>query len=332
MMKLQHKNLILYFILTAGIIAGVIVIFNTHNSFGGGDNFAHYKFAHWGWKYPELLFNHWGKPVFTILISPFAQFGINSARVFNLLMGFGTAIIIWDIAQSLKIKNSAISMLFVLTTPVYFSLMFTTLTEVSFSFFLALAVLLFFKKKYILSAIAVSFLPLVRTEGIVLFPLFMIAYAQKKQWFAIPLITLGFWLISFLGFPFYDDYWWLISKMPYSGNAKDIYGSGSLFHFIYNTKWILGYPLTGLFIIGLIIQFIKWLTIEKRQFTQSYFFLLLIPGSFFIFLAGHSLDHIKKLWIRIKTRILFIPIFYRYDTAKRSLSRINQTTITGRII
>ena len=44
------------------------------------------------------------------------------------------------------------------------------------------------------------------------------------------------------------------------------------------------------------------------------------------------LDHIKKLWIRIKTRILFIPIFYRYDTAKRSLSRINQATITGRII
>jgi hypothetical protein len=43
-------------------------------------------------------------------------------------------------------------------------------------------------------------------------------------------------------------------------------------------------------------------------------------------------DHIKKLWIRIKTRILFIPIFYRYDTAKRSLSRINQATITGRII
>lgn len=278
-MKFKNNKQIIFIFLSLAFIAGVVTIFLTHNSYGGGDNFAHYKFAHWGWKYPKLLFNHWGKPVFTILISPFAQFGINSARVYNLLIGFGTAIIIWDIAQTLKIKNTAICLIFVLVTPVYFSLMFTTLTEVTFSFFLALTVLLFFKQKYLLSALVVSFIPLIRTEGIVLFPLFLIAYSQKKQWLAIPLMTVGFWLISLLGFSFYDDFWWLITKMPYSGNAKEIYGSGPLLHFVDETKGILGYPLAGLFVIGLIIQLVKWLTTEKRQFTQLYFFLLLIPGS-----------------------------------------------------
>ena len=287
-MKIQNNNRLIFFIIALGFFAGVILIFFTQNSYGGGDHFTHFKLAHWGWKYPGLLFNHWGKPVFTILISPFAQLGINGARIYNLLMGFSTALIVWKLALIFNFKNSALSLLLVLFTPVYFILMFTSLTEVSFSFFLALAALLFFRQQHLFSAVVLSFLPLVRTEGIVLFPLFMIAYSLRKQWFTLPLLTTGFWLISLLGFPFYDDFWWLITKMPYSGSAKDIYGSGTLLHFINDTRGILGYPLAGLFVIGLATILVKWFTTEKRRVTNTFYFLLLIPGSFLTFLAAHS--------------------------------------------
>lgn len=287
-MKLQNRNRIIYLILLLAFIAGVILIFLTTNSFGGGDNFSHYKFAHWGWKYPELLFSHWGKPVFTILISPFAQFGINGARFYNLLMGFLTALVIWKLALHFNFKNSALSLLLVLFTPIYFILMFTILTEVSFSFFFALAVLLFFKKKYLLSAIVVSFLPMVRTEGIVLFPLFIVAYSLKKQWLIIPVLTTGFWIITLFGLPFNDDFWWLITKMPYSGDAKDIYGSGSLFRFINDTRGILGYPIWILFVIGLLVSLVHWGKIDKYKFSETFYFLLLIPGSYIVFLSAHS--------------------------------------------
>ncbi|MFK5970579.1 MAG: hypothetical protein QM487_10725, partial [Candidatus Marithrix sp.] len=136
MIKFKNYNHIVFIFLSLAFIAGVITIFSTHNSFGGGDNFAHYKFAHWGWKYPKLLFNHWGKPVFTILSSPFSQFGINGMRIYTLLMGFSTAIIIWRIAETLKFKDSILGIFLVLFTPIYFIMMFTTLTEVSFSFFI----------------------------------------------------------------------------------------------------------------------------------------------------------------------------------------------------
>ncbi len=287
-MKLQNNHRLFFFIITLGFFAGVIIIFFTQNSYGGGDHFSHFKLAHWGWKYPSLLFNHWGKPVFTILISPFAQFGINGVRIYNLLMGFSTALIVWKLALIFNFKNSVLSLLLVLFTPVYFILMFTALTEVSFSFFLALAVLLFFRQQHLFSAVVLSFLPLVRTEGIVLFPLFMIAYNLRKQWLALPLLTTGFWLISLLGFPFYDDFWWLITKMPYSGSAIDIYGSGPLLHFINDTRGILGYPLAGLFMIGLATLLVRWFTTEERRLSQSFYFLLLIPGSFLTFLAAHS--------------------------------------------
>ncbi len=287
-MKFKNNNQIVFIFLLLAFIAGVVAIFMTDSSHGGGDNFAHYKFAHWGWKYPELLFNHWGKPVFTIIMSPFAQFGIVGARIFSLFMGLSTAFVIWKLALQLNFKNSFIAMLLVLFTPIYFILMFSTLTEISFSFFLALAVLLFFKKKYLFSAIVVSFLPLVRTEGIVLFPLFMLAYSFKRQFLAIPLLSTGFWIITLFGLPYYDSFWWLITDMPYSGNAKEFYGTGSLYRFVNDTRGILGYPIWILFIIGLLVSIFRWGKIDRYNFSDTFYFLLLIPGSYFVFLSAHS--------------------------------------------
>ncbi len=286
--KLEISNRVVYLLLLLVFIAGGITIFTTHNSFGGGDNFSHYKFAHWGWKYHNLLFNHWGKPVFTILMSPFAQLGINTARIYNLIMGILTAIVIWKTAEVLKFKNAVVSLLLVLFTPIYFIMMFTTLTEVSFSFFISLAILLFFKNKYLLSAIIVSLLPLIRTEGIVVLPLFIAAYSFRRQFIAIPFLAVGFFVITLLGWQFYSDFWWLITKMPYSGSAKDIYGSGSLFRFLMDTRGILGYPIAVLFVTGLFISIRDWVIRDKYGTTETFYFLLLVTGSYIVFLSAHS--------------------------------------------
>jgi len=287
-MKQLNSNKLIYIILLLGFIAGVVAILTTNISYGGGDSTQHYNLARWGLIHPKLLFNHWGKPVLTILMSPFAQFGINGARAYNLFMGFATAFTIWKIAEYLKFKNASLSLIFVLFTPVYFILLFTPLTEITYSFFVSLSVLLFFKKKYYFSAIVFSFTPLIRTEGIVLFPLFILAYSLKKKFFTIPLLSVGFFLISLLGYSFYDDFWWLITEMPYSGSAKDIYGSGSLFHFINDTKGILGYPLGFLFLFGLICSIRDWYNKAKLSISKIFFFILLIPGSYIVFLAAHS--------------------------------------------
>jgi len=269
-------------------IAAVVVVFNTVNSFGGGDHYAHFKQAYWGWKYPKLLFNHWGKPVFTLLISPLAQLGMNAARLFNVVVGLFTAFLSWKLAKVLKNNNSWVVVFFVLFIPVYFSLMFSVMTEVLHSLFLVLAVLLFFRKKYAWSAIAVSFLPMVRTESIVLLPLFILAFGLKKQWKVLPLLLTGFLLISIAGWHFYDSFWWLVTEMPYKGSAASIYGHGTLFHFINHTKGILGYPIAGLFYLGLAVSLWLWFSKDKFQLNDRFYFLLLVPGVYLTFLAAHS--------------------------------------------
>jgi hypothetical protein len=284
----NKEQLLVISILLLFFVAAVILIFNTENSFGGGDHYSHFKLAYWGWIYPKLLFNHWGKPVFTLLVSPFAQLGMNAARMFNLLTGLLTAFLTWKLTRQLKFKNSWLVIFFVLLVPVYFSLMFSVMTEVLHSMFLVLAVLLFFRKDYIWSAVAVSFLPMVRTESIVLLPLFILAFGLKKQWKVFPLLLTGFLLISLAGWHFYDGFWWLVTEMPYKGSAAGIYGHGTLFHFINHTKGILGYPIAGLFYLGLAASVWLWFSKDKLKLNDRFYFLLLIPGVYLTFLAAHS--------------------------------------------
>ncbi len=282
-MKPRQENYLVSFLLFNLFIAFLVVIFNTENSFGGGDHFNHFKHAYWGWKYPELLFTHWAKPIFTILISPFAQFGINGARIYNVILGIFTSFLCWKIAKLMRFNSAWVVILLVIFTPIYFILMFTSLTEVTFSFLLVLSILLFLKEKYIWSAIVLSFLPLARTEGVIIIPLFVLAYVLKKEYKAIPFLLAGFFLISISGWPFYDNFFWLITKMPYTGSAKEIYGSGSIFHFIYHTSEILGYFIATLFLIGTIKLNIDWGVKERFALSHKFYFILLgISTNFFV--------------------------------------------------
>ncbi len=288
-MKFLEEKVTGYILLISIFVIGIIIILTTNNSLGGADNYSHYQIARWSWKHYYLFFDHWGKPVYTILSSPFSQFGIDGSRFFNLITGLTTAFFIWKTTIILKIKNHIISLLLVIFTPIYFSLMFTSLTEVLFSCFLAIAVFLFFDNKYILSAIIISFVPMIRTEGVVLIPLFIIAYALKKQLISIIFVLTGFIVISTAGYFFTNDYWWLITQMPYNGDANDIYGSGSLFRFVNDMRGILGYPINVLFVIGMLILLFKWIIKEKFQLSSNFYILLIVAGSFILFFTAHSI-------------------------------------------
>ncbi len=269
-------------------VASILIIFKTDNSFGGGDPISHYKIAHWAWKYPKLFLDIWGKPVFTILISPWAHFGMNVARIYNIFAGLFSAYFAWKICKQFGLEHHWIVPVFVLFIPIYFVLMFTSLTEVTFSLFLTLSLFFFFRNKLVWSGLILSFIPLIRSEGIVLFPLFITAFLLKKHYVAFFSLFTGFIVFSLAGLFVYHDFWWLITRNPYTGNAADIYGHGTLFHFVDKLPVILGSPLTYLFLIGIAVLIFRWLKVEKGKLSDTFYFLLLVPGSFLIYFAAHS--------------------------------------------
>jgi len=265
-------------------ITGLVLLSN--GFYGGGDSIAHYRISHYAFKYPHLFLDHWGKPVFTLLSAAFSWFGFNGARIYNILAGLVTAYITYCLVKLIIKRDAFLTIILVVFAPIYFVLFFSSLTEITFSLVLIAGVYYAFKERYIYSALIFSFLPLARTEGIIIVPIFLVAFLVLKQYKSLPFFLIGFLLFSLAGMGWYDDFFWLITRMPYTG-ARDLYGSGSLFHFIAAAPKIFGYPLIILSlagVVGLVIALKKkpWST----GFNWKIFTYVLLP--FLAYFSAHS--------------------------------------------
>ena len=197
----SSKNLH-WFLLIMVFILLIVLSFLSEGFYGGADNINHYFISRYSFRYPHLFLDTWGRPVFTIMSSPFSQFGFMGLKLFNVLLGCLSAFLAFLTARKIGIRQSWLAILFVIFTPMYFLMTLTGLTEIQFGFILILSVYLFFDEKYLASAIIISFLPLSRSEGIVLLPFLFIALLMKRKYYAVPFLATGFLLFSIVGYFF----------------------------------------------------------------------------------------------------------------------------------
>ncbi|MBP7496811.1 MAG: hypothetical protein KA792_04020 [Bacteroidales bacterium] len=256
-----------------------------------GDCISHHVISRYAFQYPHLFLDHWGKPVFTLLSSPFSQFGLKGTQFFNMLAGLLTAYIIYLIAKRLEYKNAFAVIFFVLLIPLYFRICFTSLTEISFSLLLSLSILLFLDKKYIAGTILVSFLPFARTESVLLFPAFALILIFRKQLLKIPLFLTGSIVYTIAGAWYYKDFYWIINKCPYQP-FDNSYGRGKLFDFVKALPDDLGWVLIILSLSGFIFMFFKYIYSFRSVFKKEFYLneeFLLISFNFLVFFIAHSL-------------------------------------------
>ncbi len=161
------------------------------------------------------------------------------------------------------------------------------MTEILFSFLLVFSAYLFFSNRPVLSALALSFLPFVRTEGVIILPIFAFAFLLYKNYRALPFLFCAYIAYSIVGYFVYGDINWVINQVPY-GDSSSIYGSGSLWHFVARTKSINGLPLGLLFTIGLL--YLTYGTIRNKISTKSLEFkiLLIVAAPAIAYYAAHS--------------------------------------------
>ena len=281
-----NSNKAVYIILSGIFLLQLIFVFNSIDFYGGADNITHFRTARYAFKYPWLFLDQWGKPVYTTLVAPFALLSIQFARMFNVIAGLAAIFFTVKIVRLSGEKFNLLPVFFVAFSPMYFLLMQSCLTEILFSFVLVLSFWLFFSNRYLWAAIALSFIPFVRTEGIVIFPLFVIALILVKKYWAIPLLLVGSIFYTLVGYPHYHDWLWIIHQMPYS-MGDSFYGSGSLSHFVEQSPYIFGWPFLVFLVIGLIVWTYK--AVKPFRLTEKPFLLyFLIAGSFVGFFAAHS--------------------------------------------
>jgi hypothetical protein len=284
----NEKKWVLLGLLILGLIFSFAAAF-TPIPEGGADNYAHFNIARWAFRYPQLFLDHWGKPVFTILTAPFAQLGMTGVRIFNVVAGLLTAWFCYRLAVELKLKYAWFAAIVAVFTPIYFVMMFSGMTEVLFSLVLVLSLYLFFKENYLLSAVTISFLFLVRSEGLAFIGLFFIALIVRRQYKIIPLLFSGFILFSFIGWIFYyHDFWWLFNKRPYAIGGPDIYGSGEWYTFFKKMPLYFG-PVVPVFVVtGTAVIVSEWIKTKDKLISNPFLQILIVLGSFWGYLLVHN--------------------------------------------
>ncbi len=294
MKKLLTENKLVLLLLSALFIMFFLICYYSEATYDGGDGIRHYLVSRYSWQHHEQFLYSWGKPFFTLLSSPFSQFGLLGINVFNILCALSSGYICYKIAEQFNWKHPYLVIIFLCFTPCYFPTINSGLTEPLFGLVLIASAYLILKQKYLLSAVLVSFLPFVRSEGYFLLPLFFIAFVYHKKYLNTLWLGFGTLVYSVIGYFYYKDFLWLIHQNPYDGKNKAFYGQGELLHFVKSYNFIFGSALTVLFCVGIFVfahnflyrSKIKNDAINKR--IETFNLILLIFGSFFIYFVAHS--------------------------------------------
>ena len=172
-------------------IVAALTIFFFDGTGGAGDSILHYQFAKSAPTHPELYFDHWAKPLFTLIASPFAQFGFIGMKIFNALVVFTTLLLTYKITKKLALKNAILSSVILLFSPLFFVFTFSGLTEPLFALFICLGIYSVLIDRRILALIIISFLPFIRSEGLIIMGGFGLYFLLNKQWKLLPWLAFG---------------------------------------------------------------------------------------------------------------------------------------------
>ncbi|TAE87896.1 MAG: hypothetical protein EAY81_03590 [Bacteroidetes bacterium] len=277
---------------TLGLVAFLTLLyltFFTTGTAGGGDSVLHYLFAKYAFTHPENYFNHWAKPFFTALSSPFTLLGFSGIKLFNTLCSCGAVWFSYKTLEVWQVKNRWAIVPIVFSSALFVTVTQSGLTEPLSALILTSAIYLVVKNKVVAGLSIISFMPFVRSEGLIILGVFAIYLIVKNRIKYLPFLLLGHVVYALVGYPFYHDILWIFTKIPYANQTSN-YGNGNWNHFLiqlnFQTNPVI-YSLFWLGTIGFAFKVIKALKNANQEngFTEK---LWLVYGCFFAFFVAHS--------------------------------------------
>jgi hypothetical protein len=166
------------------------------------DDIGHFLIARWSWKHPELLFDIWGRPAFTLLYAPVAPLGLTATRIYSAILAglvcMGSSLL----AKAFDLRLYWLAALFAGLQPEFVRQGFSTLTELSLALWLCVALIAHQQRRLALMAFAAGWLPLARYETIPILAIFLFILLKQRRFglcclaLAPLLIWNGYWAFS----------------------------------------------------------------------------------------------------------------------------------------
>ncbi|MBS1624739.1 MAG: hypothetical protein JST83_12005 [Bacteroidetes bacterium] len=269
-------------------VALALLIF-TDGTCDEGDSVYHYLFARYARQDPELFFYHWAKPLYTLLFCPAAQFGFAAVRAVNVAVCALTVWLAYLIAFRLEYRWAPAVFVIALFFKLFVICAFSGLTEPLAGLLVMAGIYLMMDGKYILTALLLSFLPFVRSEGLFLCSLFAAYMMWQRQWRALPLFLTGHIIYGLAGAKYnHNNPFWVIQSIPYLA-ADQHYGHGDWLYYIKELPTITGPVNAFLLALGvLMIIFNSIAKLMKRRSGPAISIPLFLCVIFLVFLFLHS--------------------------------------------
>lgn len=266
-----------FMLLSALSIHFIRMAFMSEGVLEPGDGISHYTIAKNAPKYPELYLDHWGKPLFTLLSSPFAQLGFEGMIIFNVILFVLTSYLLFKWGFDRQNAFAWTAPLFLLSSLVYFEMVNAGMTEILFATLLTATIHLYLSKKFISGSILFSFSLFSRPEGLLIIPCLALYLVWKKQYRAIPLLSFGFIIYSIVGYFYFKDFLWYFHNNPYPAIVP-FYGKGEFLSFFKSNQAIWGPFMTVFSVMGISILLISFFG-HKRKKAIEYTLLLIVPAA-----------------------------------------------------
>jgi hypothetical protein len=182
------------------------------------------------------------------------------------------------------------SVIMAITMPFVIQLSLSGLTEPLFALWLMVGIWWYFQDRYYLATAWISFLPLVRSEGLIVFCVIVIFLALRRQWLALLLLPLGHLVIGVLGYPIHKNITWVVEQIPYTQmDGAAGYGIGKWSHFPMHMHEIIGecnaWLLAAGMLYGLFRLLMYWFGRRKFQMHEMW----LIYGMFAAYFLAHAI-------------------------------------------
>lgn len=253
-----------------------------------GDSVMHYLFAKYAFKHPDHFFHQWAKPVYVLVMAPFAQFGFKAVQIVNLIFTAINFYLVYRLAVKLLIPKAWMASLIYASLPIAVLTSMSGLTEPLFACVLLLSMLFITEKKYYAGLILLSFLPFVRSEGLVICCVLLVYLFVIEKYELIPLLATGHIIYSLAGSFVHGDIMWVFNKLSYA-TLSSAYGSGKWGHFFEVMPWMAGVIVQYLLWIGMFFGFILFVRyLRKKLAPHEIYELWLVYAVFASVFVAHT--------------------------------------------
>lgn len=295
------------YILTAIVCIAYVLFSTVSTGFYQHDEIGHYFNMLAFWKDPNVVLGNWGKAGYKVVYALPSLLGYNFLVWFNCAVSAVTCLMVYKIVKEMHYKYALFAFLLMASVPIWIQISFRNYADNFSGLILTLIIYFHVRKKYLASALILSYLTIIRQEFYILATIYGVYLAVNKRF--VPFLSLGLFpiLYDIWGYMATGDILYLINSTK---NTADVFAGeymrSGFDHFFVMSIACFGAVQVSYIVIYFLVELSRrFKAFDERKFALDYQYNnnedkynhVLIFLSFFSYFLLHCLFNFQAMKI-----------------------------------